>query len=343
MRKRINLIWVLGLFCFAAVIFGSPTSGFSAEKVISMDFTMFQPAIHVVTIAHEQWCREVEKRTNGRVKINYYAGGTLAPAEQTYDAVVKGIADIGFAALPYNKGRFPLTEVCDLPLGLKSSVTACRMVNAYYNKFKPKELDDTKVLFLENHGPGLIHSRKPVHTMEDMRGLKVKAAGTQARIINALGGIPVGLPMPDTYDALQKGIVDAVASPYEALQGFRLGEVATYTTEDWGASYVATFGVVMNKERWNSLPPDIQKIIEEVNHEYIDKIGSAWDGCDSDAKKWAVGRGSKIITLSKEENARWADRMKLVFADYLSYAKGKGVPGDQALKFCRDWIQANQK
>src|SRR5512136_2709733 len=162
------------------------------------------------------------------------------------------------SCLSYTMGRFPLSEVLDLPLGSRSGLMATRLVNDFYDRFKPKELDDVKVMYLHGHGPGLLRTKTPVRTLEDLKGMKIRATGTSAAIVSALGGAPVAMPMSDSYDALSRGVTQGILCPTESLQGWKLGEVVKYSTQDYGAAYSITFFVVMNKARWNSLPADVQ-------------------------------------------------------------------------------------
>ncbi|HEY3278199.1 MAG TPA: TRAP transporter substrate-binding protein [Syntrophorhabdaceae bacterium] len=312
-----------------------------AQKVISLNYSNFFPAPHKHSLLAEQWCRELEKRTNGKVKIAYFPGGTLTPAAQTYDNVVKGIADIGFSCFAYTRGKFPLTEVIDLPLGYRDGLSATRLINAYYAKFKPKELDDVKVLYLHAHGPGLLHTKKPVSKLEDVKGMKIRATGLASKIVIALGGAPVGTTQPETYDALRTGVADGAMSPMEALQGFKWGEVIKYSTLDYAAGYSTGMFVVMNKARWASLPPDIQKVFDQVSHEWIEKQGALWDQIEQEGKDFTLKRGNKIIPLSAEENGRWAVKMKPLLDDYVKGTKAKGLPGEEALKFCLDYLKHN--
>jgi TRAP-type C4-dicarboxylate transport system substrate-binding protein len=313
----------------------------SAQKAISLNYAVFFPAPHANTVLAEAWSREIEKRTAGKVKITVFPGGTLTPAAQTYDNVVKGIADIGFSVFAYTMGKFPLMQAIDLPLGYKSGTQATKLINAFYAKFKPKELDDTKVLILSAHGPGIFHTKKPVNKLEDLKGMKIRAQGTVVPIVQALGGAPVGATMPETYDALRTGVVDGSMAPDEALKGWKWGEVINYTTYNYGSAYTTAMFVVMNKAKWNSLPPDVQKVFDEVSKEWIDKQGATWDKIDTEGKEFAKAKGVKFINLSHEEDARWAEKVKPLLSAYAANAKGKGLPGDEALKFCVDFIKKN--
>jgi len=334
-------IFVVGIAVVLLCFLMSPAQG--QEKVISLSYSNFFPATHANSIIADQWGKEVEKRTNGRVKVAYYPGGTLTPANQTYDSVVKGIADIGLSCQAYTRGKFPLTEVIDLPLAYKNGLTATRMTNEFYKKFQPKEYDETQVMYLHAHGPGLLHTKKPVTKLEEVKGLKIRSTGLSARVAQALGGAPVGMPMPESYDALSKGVADGILAPNEALKGFRLGEVTAYTTENYGSAYSTAFFVVMNKAKWNSLPKDIQGIIQKINEEWIDKQGKVWDDIDREGKDFSMQKGMKYIPLSPQEDARWAALVKPILDEYVQNSKAKGLPGDAALKFCVDYLKANQK
>ena len=177
-------------------------------NTVTLNYSIFFPATHAHTLLATEWAKEVEKRTNGAVKVNMFPGGTLTPPDQCYDGVVKGISDIGMSVVSYTMGRFPLTEVIDLPLGYTSGIQATRLSNAYFEKFKPKEFDAVKMMYMHVYGPGIVHTaKKPVKVMEDLKGMKVRCSGTSAKVVGALGATPVAMPQTEVYDALQKGIV----------------------------------------------------------------------------------------------------------------------------------------
>lgn len=318
--------------------------GNSAAQKVTLNFANFFPAPSPHSVMIEQWGKEIEKRTNGKVVVTYFHGGTLAPAAQIYDSTVKGIADIGMSCFSYTRGKFPLTEVIDLPLGLQDGPTATRLINEYYAKFKPKELDEVKVLYLHAHGPGLLHTtKKPITKLEDLKGMKIRATGLASKIVLAFGAAPVGTTMPETYDALRTGVADGAMAPFMALKDFRWGEVVSYSTENYGSSYSTGFFVVMNKKKWNSLPADMKKIFDDVSKEWIVKTGVLWDTTDKDGIDFITKRGVKILSLSKEEDAKWAAAVRPLLDDYVSTMKTKGLPGAEALKFCLDYIKANTK
>ncbi len=316
---------------------------FAQAKPIELTYSNFFPAPHKNAVLSVEWGKEIEKRTNGKVKVTVFPGGTLTPAAQCYDGVVKGLSDVGLSVLGYTRGRFPLTEVIDLPLGYENALEATKLINIYYKKFQPKELDDVKVMYLHAHGPGLVHTKKPVAKLEDLKGLKISCHGLSAKIVGALGGVPVAMPMPERYDAIQKGVAEGGVFPLESLKGWKLAEVVSSTTLNYGSAYTTGFFVVMNKEKWNALPPDIQKVIEAINEEWIIKTGQGWDEIDKEGTALAASKGHKIISLSKEEDARWAKLVQPILDDYVKAMKEKNLPGEEALKFCQDELKKLKK
>ena len=332
---------VTSLFiCLSIIGFSFFISSVHAQT--KLNYSVFFPAPHKNAVLAGEWAKEIEKRTDGRVKITVFYGGTLTPADKCYDGVVKGISDIGFSVLAYTRGKFPLTEVADLPLGMKSGLVASKLINDFYKKFKPRELDEVQVMYLHGHGPGILHSKKEVTKLEDVKGMKIRCTGMAAKIVAALGATPVAMPMGETYDALSRGVVDGSMAPYEALQGWKWGEVVKYTVEDWGASYSSGMFVVMNKDKWNSLPPDVQKIIEQVNEEYIEKQGKTWDEIEKAGRDFTISRGNKIISFLQDEDWRWQKAVKPLLDEYVKNMKEKGLPGEEALKFYQDQLKKLQ-
>jgi TRAP-type C4-dicarboxylate transport system substrate-binding protein len=150
------------------------------------------------------------------------------------------------------------------------------------------------------------------------------------------------MPMGDTYDAIARGVVDGTVAPYEGLEQWKLGEVCKNTIENYSIAYSAAGFVVMNKAKWASLPPDVQKIIQELNKEWIQVTGKVWDDVDKSGKEYTIKRGNKIIVLGKEEEARWAKAVQPLTAEYVAQAKKKGVAGDEALKFIQERMKQLQ-
>lgn len=312
------------------------------EKVIKLKYSNFFPPSHKNSILSEQWGKEIEKRTNGRVKVTYFAGNTLTPPTQTYDSVVKGIADVGQSLVGYSPGRFPLTEVLALPLGYSSGIQATKLTNAFYDKFRPKEFDDTQVMYFHGHGPGLFNTKKVVSSIDEVKGLRIKANAENAAIVTALGGAPVSLPITETYDGLQKGLIDGVLLPIEPIKGWKFFEMIKTIIENYAMSYTAPIFVTMNKEKWNSLPPDVQEIISQINREWAEKQGQQWTDLDKESKEFCLQKGIQIPRATPEQEAETSEKMKPILAEYVASMKTKGLPGDEALMFCQEFLKNNK-
>ena len=315
MIKRISMF-------FWAVVLGitlTATSVLSAEaKPIKLTFSIFFPPTHGQTKAAMNWSKEIEKLTNNKVQITVFPGGTLTKAPQCYDGVVKGISDLGFSLFAYTRGRFPVMAAVDLPMGYPDGKVASRVAQEFAKTFNPKELSDVKVLYLHAHGPGLLHTKKPVKKLEDLKGMKIRATGLSAKIVEALGGVPVAMPQGGTYEALKKGVVEGTFGPMEVLKGWKQAEVIKYTTECYSVGYTTTFFVVMNLDKWNALPADIQKVFDEVSDKYTDIHGNVWDSTDQEGRKYTLSLGNEILSLSDEESARWRKAVEPVINDYIA-------------------------
>ena len=305
-----------------------------ASAQTRLTYSTFFPPANLQSQLAEQWCREVEKRTGGKVAVEYYPGQTLTKAAQCYDGVVEGISDIGFSCLAYSRGRFPTMAAVDLPLGYKTAAQATATANAVYRQFKPAELDDTEVMYFHGHGPGLLFTvSKPVRTLEDLQGLKIRSTGNSAKLVAALGGTPVAKSMAENYQLLQKGVVDGSMHPIESNKSFNLGEVCKFGTDSFDVAYTTVFFIVMNKAKWNSLDPESQKAIREINEEWAVKHAAAWDENDVAGRQFLLDQGGTILPLSPEESARWVKAARPVLDDYVAEADAKGLSGRAILDY----------
>ncbi len=317
----------------------------SVENPLTIKVTNFLPSEHLISLVMDVWARDVEKATRDRVRVRVYHNATVAAPVQQYDAVLKGIVEAGNHVLGYTVNRFPLSEVLDLPLGAPNGVTSSKMMNEYFVKLKPREFDDVKVLWFHGPGPGQVCTRnKQVQKMEDLRGLRIRTYGGNARFMQALGAIPVGMPMTDVYEALAGGMADGILSPLESLESFKTGDHIRYVTQNRWTAYSTCMLVAMNKKTWNSLPPDIQRVIDDISKEQPALFGKAWDNADLKARSFLDHRGVRYLPLTDGEERRWVDRgVQPVFDDYINRMKAKNLPGDQALKMVLDYLKPFKK
>ena len=181
--------------------------------------------------------------------------------------------------------------------------------------------------------------RKQVKTVADLATMKIRATGLSAKIVTALGGTPISMSQGDTYEALQKGVVDATFCPIETLKGWKQGEVIDYVVDTKAIGYTTAMFAVMNKAKWESLPEDLQKIVTEVSDQWIDKHGEAWDESDRQGENFVRELGKEFIGLSEGEESSLIEAMEPVYTEYVTATEEKGLPGEAFLKDLQDMLK----
>ena len=332
-RLSVVLVAVAGLALAAGCGKGKQEGGEEpAAKVYKLTYSIFFPPMHIQAKTGMEWAAEVEKRSGGRIQITVHPGGSLTKADQCWQGVLGGISDLGMSCFAYTPGRFPLLEALDLPLGWPDGLTATRVATALAAKYNPAEIQGAKILYVHAHGPGILATKKPVRSLEDLKDMKIRGTGLSAGIATALGATAVGMPQPETYDALQKGVVDGTFCPIETLKGWKQGEVIEYVTDTKAIGYTTAMFVAMNQKSWDALPADLQKIIEDVSAEFVDKHGQAWNQADAEGLEFVKGLGREIIALSADEEARWKAAVEPIVEKYLAQTAEKGLHGADFLK-----------
>lgn len=319
------------------------TCAVAAEQPIKLKYSNFLPATHPFTALGQQFCDEIKKRTNGRVEITYLPGGILTSATKVYDGVVNGVSDMGLSHIGYTRGRFPVTEMLDLPVGYSSGYVATQVKDDFYNKFKPKEWNDVHVLHFFAPGPQIIATKtKPVKKLEDLKGLKIRGAGRVGDTVKALGATPVPVEMGDAYDGLQRGVVDGTMDAMETWKGWKLGELLKHATlSQRGAGLVFTFYVIMSKDKWDALPEDIQKVFTQVAAEWKDKYGVTSNQIDIAGRDFFKEKGGQFYPLSGQEVAKWQKATNVLMEQYSKDLQAKGIKKseiDGQRKFIQDRI-----
>jgi TRAP-type C4-dicarboxylate transport system substrate-binding protein len=332
-----------GLLLLALLLFfGSLTLGYAAEP-IKLKFANYFPVIHKNTVFGQAFCDEIKKRTGGQVEITYYPGGTLLTAPKMAVGVSTGIADIGMAHCGYSRGRFPVMEIMELPIGSPSAYISTHVANDFYDKFKPKEWNAYYPLMFSTSPPSVLQTvNKPVRTLEELKGMKIRGTGRIGDLVKALGATPMPIEMVDLYESLRRNVLDGNFGPMEQLKGFKIGEIIKYATASWkiGTSY--TFYVVMNRSKWDALPPDIKKIFQETANEFKDKWAVQWNEIEIEGGQYLKSQGGQIIQISDAEAARWVQASQPVIAEFKKDLIGKGFPEkevDSWLAFIKERIE----
>jgi TRAP-type transport system periplasmic protein len=306
----------------------------NAEEPIKLSFSTMFPKGHLQAVLNQMYCDEIEKRTNGKVKITLYPGGTLTSAPKCYDGVVKGLSDIGMSCPLYVAGRFPASESFEMPSDITSGWECTKIYNEFYKEFQLKEYEDVHVLYL--HGPSrnaLQMRRVAVRKPDDLKGLVLRASGAAAAVVNAWGATPRAMSMGEAYEALSKGVVEGQFSNPETLKGWRHSDVVKYVTIPPISAASCQF-VTMNKEKWNSLPDGIKKVFDEVSSEWAEKHGIVWHYYDvTSLDHFRNLEGREMIKIGQERRAEWEKPLEPVLQKYVEEKTAMGLPAADYLEF----------
>ena len=308
------------------VMLGAGLLSSPAQAQIKLSYANFPPAPTFPCVQMERWKTEVEKRTNGKVKVDTYPGSTLLNPKNMFDGVIAGTADIGCLATSYQPGAFPVVEAIDLPLGWPSATVASVSLWDLVDKYKPKELEKVKVITMFTCPPANIMSMKPVLSLGDIKGYELRASGTGAKILEILGAAPVAMPQSDVPEALQKGVIKGNVSSLEVMKDFKYAEYCHYVTSNVNL-FVVSFAVVMNQAKWNSLPDDVKKVIDDMRKEQAIWTGQYVDNHVNEAMKWSKETHKvQVNTLPKAELDKWYALLKPMMNKYLKDYEAKGLP-----------------
>lgn len=325
MNRRLTLVRLAASFAAGLSALAVPLSAARAAE-IELTYAFFAPAGTFPAKQMAHWAEEVKKRTNGKVEVKTFPGGALLGAREMYDGVTKGVADIGLGAPSYDPGRFPLTSGMSLPVGFTNATVASRTLWALTQEFKPKEFEPFKVIAMFTTEPGYIQSRAPVRNAAELKGMKLRAAGTGVPVLKALGAAPIGMPMPEVPQAVQTGVIDGTMTSREVLKDFKLAELLKYVTDY--PTVVVTFAAVMDRKRWDALPADVRKVIDDLGPEMAVWTGQYHDKDNVDgALQWAkTTHGLQILPLAADERARWDAKLKPMEDEWVAEMTAKGLP-----------------
>jgi len=320
---------LLGVLALLSISIVSPPS--ASAGVIKLSYANFPPAPTFPCVQMERWAKEVEKRTDGKVKIDTYPGGTLLGAKNMMDGVIAGTADIGCLCMAYQPGRFIVTNATALPVGFPNATVASLTLWDIYNKYQPKEFADVKVLTMFTCAPSNIMSKKPVRTLSDIKGMSLRASGGAAQILKAWGANQVGMPQSECPEALRKGVVQGLFSSLEVLMDFKYAEICRYVTVTNTVIY--PFAVVMNKKKWNSLPADVKKVMEDLGREQAEWTGKYMDDHVNKSIAWSKKTYDiEVYILPKKEMAKWNKLLEPISDKWVKDAAAKGIPAKKILK-----------
>lgn len=318
----------------ASVVTACALGGAAIAQDITLRLHQFlPPQANVPSKIIVPWADGVEKASDGRIQIQHFDAMSLGgrPPE-LMDQARDGVVDIIWTVVGYTPGRFPRTEVFELPFMMTNPIATSK---AYWElvetELQESEFKDVKILGAWVHGPGVIHSKDGVKRLEDMKGLTVRGP---TRVINdmisELGATPVGMPVPAVPEALSKGVVKGTVIPWEVTAALRLSELVDHHTEFSGeeALYTATFVLAMNKAKYDAMPDDLKAILDAESGAKLSAFaGETMWGTDAGARQIALDAGNTITVLDDAEVARWKAAAQSVIERWIADMDSKGIDG----------------
>jgi TRAP-type transport system periplasmic protein len=335
----------------AAVALGAPALSSLAQQTVTLKFhTFMAPQSNVWLNMHKAWMDKVEKESGGRIKFEGYPamqlGGTPV---QLYDQAKDGVVDIIWTLPGNTAGRFPRVEVFELPFMMTNAEATSKAYWEYVQTVAADEFKDTHVLALQVHGPGMFHTKeKQIKTAADLKGLKMRGPTRQiTKMLGYLGATPVGMPLPGIPDALSKGTIDGAVIPWEVVPSVKVHELTKFHSEfepSAGALYTTTFVMAMNKAKYNSLPPDLKKIIDNNSGlETSGWLGKVQQAGDVAGRQSAVDRKNTIYTIPATDAQEFRRKAALVEVEWMEDMNKRGFDGRKLLDTARALIEKHTK
>jgi TRAP-type C4-dicarboxylate transport system substrate-binding protein len=317
-----------------------------AQQKIEMKLAYFVGDHHAQGIWLIKWSERLEKASNGRIVVKRFPNAQMGPTPQHYDFARTGQADASWFLHGATPGRFPLTELISLPYMVGSAEIGTKVLNdaELRSKYLDAEHRGVKVLMLNTHQPGGPHTtKKPIRTMDDFKGMRLRFASPPIRdLVQGLGATPVGVPPTEIAETLQKGTIDGVFIDYGGAGiAFKLGGTIKYSTELY--AYVASFGLAMNEDFWNKLPPDLKKLVTDTTTGKEKEVGEAWDALDVPGKKALIDAGGEAIRLSPAENAKFRKIGAEVSEAKVKELEAKGLPARAVYNQMKALAEKNAK
>lgn len=304
--------------------------GAAQAETITLSYANFPPAPTFPCVQMERWADEVEQRTNGRIAVQTYPGSTLLGAKNMWSGVIQGQADIGCISLAYQPGVFPMMSVFEQPLGFTTATGASKALWAMYADRMPAEFGRVKVLTMFTSAPSNIMCKQPVKTLGDLEGLEIRASGGASQVLELLGATPVSMPASETPEALQKGLIQGVLSSFDWLKDFNFAEHLRYQTVTNFVVY--PFAVIMNKDRYDALPDDVKRILDDLGAEQAEWTGRYLDAHVEESLAWSKDNyGIEMFELSSSDAIVAASKLEAMIDEWKKKAAAKGIPADEIL------------
>lgn len=345
MTNRRTILGALGGAAFVAL----SATGVLAQEV-TLKLHQFLPSqANVPRLVLDVWADKVEADSEGRIKVDRFPSMQLGGVPpELYDQAVDGVADVIWTVVGYSPGRFPSTEVFELPFMVEDARAASYAYWKMFEEHMQDEFSDTHVLGTWVHGPGLFHTADVVESPSDLEGMKIRGGSRLVnQLLTATGATPVGMPVPAVSEGLSKGVIDGTTIPWEVTSALKVAELVENHTEFEGpALYTLTFVFAMNKGVYEGMPDDLKAVVDQNSGlDFSVFAGGTQADADGPARALAVELGNNIITIdSAKAEADWLPVVKPIYDTWVADMASKDIDGqaliDQARALMSEY-QAN--
>jgi len=332
MFKRIFLFGVVIMLeaSFLLVVGNAPSA--EPKRAMHIKFSTWHPPLtREVKTVFIPMLEKLKERSGGRITYTVYAGGALGKGPEHYDIVATGLSDMGYFTATWTPGRFPLSDVLSLAAWVDGKDIGVDIGNAMYKRILHREFPGVKMIELNGCIQSFLWTRKPVRTLEDCKGLRIRTpGGHQTNYIKAIGAEPVFMPLGDVYLSMETGTIDGLVTCPPLVLGFKLYEVARQ-------GIIATFGcvtegVIMNEKSWENTPEDLKPIIEEVCSNPFRTTGGLTREVYKVMMKEIADKGVELHTLPENEQRRWSACFQDITRQWVADLEKKGLPAKQTVK-----------
>lgn len=300
----------------------------NSEEKITLSYAFFAPHNSFPAVQMDYWANELNKRTNGKVEVEMFYGGTLLTAENMVDGVSVGTADIGITATSYEPNQYPLLKISDLPSGYPNATVSSRVVNELVKEFPPESLEEFEIIAVFTTEPAYIQVSEKVQELANLEKLNLRIAGSVSEVAEELNISPVGMSQTEVADSLEIGVIDGYITSREVLKDFGLAENIR-TIIDYPL-HITTFIAVMNKDVFHSLPENVQDIIRELRDEMSIFAGNYHDEQIKESMEWSEqNHGTDVITLTDEEEKELDKIMDRIQKGYVKELENEGLPAQE--------------
>ncbi len=309
-------------------------AGAAGAQNVTLKMANWVPPVHHLTETYAKWSASVSAASGGTLTVKFDKSRLGKPPGQ-YDLAKNGVRDITWGVAGYTPGRMPMIRGAEVPFATPNSETGSPALYSWYTKngLDKAEFNDTKLITAFVHGPGLLHSKKSIRTLEDLKGVKIRVGGGGVPIAKALGGVAVAMSATKAHESLQRGTTTAAFFPWEAVRGFRLVKLVNHHLEVPGGLYTTSFWVTMATKSWKKLSGAHKAALMKAGGAAGAKlIGRGWDDADGKAKRLVIDAGDHTIsTIASAELKRWSDKLDIIRATWIRRADAKGHDGKKLL------------